>query len=143
MNESRRKALFPQVSDEDWNDWHWQVANRIETLEDLKKYISLTPEEEEGVKACLGTLRMAITPYSLSLGDPDDPYDPVRRQAVPTAAELHQSKADLLDRGLIGPGSTQKRQQLLKNLELPEHLTPNALLETLNLLMSREEFYEQ
>lgn len=52
-------------------------------------------------------------------------------------------KADLLDRGLIGPGSTQKRQQLLKNLELPEHLTPNALLETLNLLMSREEFYEQ
>ena len=34
-------------------------------------------------------------------------------------------------------------QQLLKNLELPEHLTPNALLETLNLLMSREEFYEQ
>ena len=53
------------------------------------------------------------------------------------------TKADLLDRGLIGPGSTQKRQQLLKNLELPEHLTPNALLETLNLLMSREEFYEQ
>ena len=97
MNESRRKALFPQVSDEDWNDWHWQVANRIETLEDLKKYISLTPEEEEGVKACLGTLRMAITPYYLSLVDPDDPYDPVRRQAVPTAAELHQSKADLLD----------------------------------------------
>ena len=97
MNESRRKALFPQVSDEDWNDWHWQVANRIETLEDLKKYISLTPEEEEGVKACLGTLRMAITPYYLSLIDPDDPYDPVRRQAVPTAAELHQSKADLLD----------------------------------------------
>ena len=97
MNESRRKALFPQVSDEDWNDWHWQVANRIETLEDLKKYISLTPEEEEGVKACLGPLRMAITPYYLSLIDPDDPYDPVRRQAVPTAAELHQSKADLLD----------------------------------------------
>ena len=97
MNESRRKALFPQVSDEDWNDWHWQVVNRIETLEDLKKYISLTPEEEEGVKACLGTLRMAITPYYLSLIDPDDPYDPVRRQAVPTAAELHQSKADLLD----------------------------------------------
>ena len=52
-------------------------------------------------------------------------------------------KADLLDRGLIGPGSAQKRQQLLKNLGMPEHLTPNALLETLNLLMSREEFYEQ
>ena len=62
--------------------------------------------------------------------------------AAPSAA-VPITKADLLDRGLIGPGSTQKRQQLLKNLELPEHLTPNALLETLNLLMSREEFYEQ
>ena len=63
-------------------------------------------------------------------------------EAVPSAA-VPITKADLLDRGLIGPGSTQKRQQLLKNLELPEHLSPNALLETLNLLMSREEFYEQ
>ena len=66
----------------------------------------------------------------------------LRRGAAPSAA-VPITKADLLDRGLIGPGSTQKRQQLLKNLELPEHLTPNALLETLNLLMSREEFYEQ
>ncbi len=63
-------------------------------------------------------------------------------EAAPSAP-VPITKADLLDRGLIGPGSTQKRQQLLKNLELPEHLTPNALLETLNLLMSREEFYEQ
>ena len=63
-------------------------------------------------------------------------------EAAPSAA-VPITKADLLDRGLIGPGSTQKRQQLLKNLALPEHLTPNALLETLNLLMSREEFYEQ
>ena len=82
-NESRRKQLFPNVSDADWNDWHWQVANRAETLEDLKKYIELTPEEEEGVKACLGTLRMAITPYYLSLIDPNDPHDPVRKQAIP------------------------------------------------------------
>lgn len=63
-------------------------------------------------------------------------------EAAPSAA-VPITKADLLDRGLIGPGSAQKRQQLLKNLELPEHLSPNALLETLNLLMSREEFYEQ
>ena len=87
MVESRRKILFPNVTDEEWNDWHWQVKNRIETLEDLKKYIELTPEEEEGVKACLGTLRMAITPYYLSLIQPGDPHDPVRLQAIPTAKE--------------------------------------------------------
>ena len=50
MAESRRKQLFPEVTDEQWNDWKWQVKNRIETLEDLKKYVKLTAEEEEGVK---------------------------------------------------------------------------------------------
>ena len=97
MNVSRRAELFPNVTDEQWNDWRWQVENRIQTLEDLKKYIELTPEEEEGVKACLGTLRMAITPYYLSLIKPGDPRDPVRLQAIPTSKELHQSCADLLD----------------------------------------------
>ena len=97
MAESRRKQLFPDVTDEQWNDWKWQVRNRIETLEDLKKYISLTPEEEEGVKKTLTTLRMAITPYYLSLINPDDPHDPVRRQCIPTGLETHQASADLLD----------------------------------------------
>ena len=94
---SRRKEMFPNVTDAEWNDWKWQVRNRIETLEQLKQYVKLTPEEEEGVAKSLKTLRMAITPYYLSLINPDDPNDPVRKQAIPTAAELHQSAADLLD----------------------------------------------
>ena len=97
MAESRRKQLFPDVTDEQWNDWKWQVKNRIETLEELKKYVSLTEEEEEGVRQTLKTLRMAITPYYLSLINPDDPHDPIRRQCIPTALETHQASADLLD----------------------------------------------
>ena len=97
MVESRRKQLFPDVTDEQWNDWKWQVKNRIETLEQLKKYVKLSPEEEEGVKQTLKTLRMAITPYYLSLINPDDPNDPIRRQCIPTGAETHQAAADLLD----------------------------------------------
>jgi len=50
------------------------------------------------------------------------------------------TKADLMELGLVGPGSTAKRQELLKKLELPEHLTANALLEVLNILYSREDF---
>ncbi|GAD05435.1 lysine 2,3-aminomutase [Porphyromonas crevioricanis JCM 15906] len=97
MTESRKQYYFPHVSEEDWNDWHWQVRNRIETLDELKKYVCLTPEEEDGVRESLKTLRMAITPYYLSLIDPEDPHDPVRKQAVPTAQELIRSEADLLD----------------------------------------------
>ena len=82
--ESRRYELFPNVTDEQWTDWKWQVK-------------TLTPEEEEGVKKTLQTLRMAITPYYISLIDPNNPDCPVRKQAVPTGKETYQSPADLLD----------------------------------------------
>lgn len=97
MNTTRRYELFPNVTDEQWNDWRWQVKNRIETLEQLKKYIPLTKEEEEGAEKCLKTLRMAITPYYLSLIDPSNPDDPIRLQAIPTGLEARRSPADLED----------------------------------------------
>lgn len=95
--DTRRKEFFPEVSDEQWNSWHWQVKNRIETLEQLKKYIELTPEEEEGVKESLKTIRMAITPYYLSLIEKDNPDCPVRKQSIPTTSELIKSPFDLED----------------------------------------------
>lgn len=94
---SLKDKFFSHVSQEDWNDWKWQVRNRIETVEELKKYIPLTPEEEEGVKRCLDTLRMAITPYYLSLIDVENPNDPVRKQAVPLSLELHRAASDQED----------------------------------------------
>lgn len=97
MQVNRRKELYPNVSDAQWNDWKWQIKNRIETLDELKKNITLTPDEEEGVKKSLETLRMAITPYYMSLIDPNDPNCPIRKQAIPTGLEVHQSAADLLD----------------------------------------------
>ena len=50
------------------------------------------------------------------------------------------TRADLLDKGLMGPGSTARRASLLQALQLPEHLTTTGLLEALNLLLTREEF---
>jgi len=60
------------------------------------------------------------------------------------AAERDQpiTKADLLDAGLIGDGSTARRSAIVKELDLPEHLRPNALLDVLNLLMTRQSFLE-
>lgn len=50
------------------------------------------------------------------------------------------TKADLLEKGLIGPNSREKRLEIQKKLGFPEHLTANGLLEAMNLLLSREEF---
>ena len=97
MKVNRRKELFPTVSDEEWNDWKWQVKNRIETYEELSKYFTFSAEEAEGIKQALAKFRMAITPYYLSLIDPNDPYDPIRRQAIPAGAECNIAPADLND----------------------------------------------
>ena len=50
------------------------------------------------------------------------------------------TRADLMDKGLIGPGSAARRAELIQALQLPEHLTTTGLLDALNLLLSREEF---
>ena len=39
-----------------------------------------------------------------------------------------------------GAGAAERRQALLRALELPKHLSPNALLEVLNALYTYEEF---
>ena len=60
-----------------------------------------------------------------------------------TAVEQKQSvtKADLFALGLSGGSdSVQRRKMLLKHLDLPEHMTANALLETINILFDRREF---
>ena len=77
MRNSRDNGLFADVPDKEWNDWKWQLRNRITNVESLKKYVKLTEKEEEGVKRCLENLRMAITPYYLSLIDLEDENDPV------------------------------------------------------------------
>ena len=97
MKVNRRKELFPNVTDEQWNDWKWQVKNRIETYEQLSKYFTFSAEEAEGIKKALAKFRMAITPYYLSLIDPNDPYDPIRRQAIPAGEECNIAPADLND----------------------------------------------
>ena len=97
MKVNRRKELFPAVTDEQWNDWKWQVKNRIETYEELSKYFTFSPEEADGIKKALAKFRMAITPYYLSLIDPNDPYDPIRRQCIPQGAECNIAPADLND----------------------------------------------
>jgi len=97
MISGKRYELFKDVPLSDWNDWKWQLKNRIEDIDQLKKYLNLTKEEEDGAKKCLGKFRMAITPYYLSLIDANDKHDPIRKQAVPTIDELNISSADLLD----------------------------------------------
>ena len=88
---------WKDIAESDWEDWHWQIRNRITTYDGLKDIIQLTPPEEIAVKRIKGRLLMAITPYWAALMDPIRPTCPIRRQAVPLADEFNVSPYDMED----------------------------------------------
>jgi len=89
--------LWASVSEADWNDWHWQLRNRITSVDKLRQVVELTTPEEQAITDSLGTLRMAITPYYAALMDPKDRNCPIRKRAIPLSEELKISKEDILD----------------------------------------------
>lgn len=88
---------WPDVSPDLWQDWKWQLKNRITSLEQLEQYLELTPDERAGCLFAKDKLALAITPYFFNLIDPNDPNDPVRRQVVPHAGEMQTAPEELLD----------------------------------------------
>ena len=90
-------SLYKDVNPLDWEDWHWQIKHRVRTKEELAQVVKLTPEEEEGMKKATGRLSLAITPYWLTLIDPEDPACPLRRQAIPVAQESAVSPHEMVD----------------------------------------------
>ena len=90
--------LFKDVSDAEWNDYRWQLRNRLTTTDGLRAACSTSPtQQRKDLDACMGKFRVSVTPYYASLMDPDDPTDPVRMQGVPTPAELVIHAEDLED----------------------------------------------
>ena len=89
--------LWKDVTPSQWDNWKWQVENRLDTVEKLKKIINITPQEESDIEEVLKKFRMGITPYYAAHMDKNDPRCPIRMQAVPTIAETHISSADMLD----------------------------------------------
>ena len=84
---SRRAPIYADVPDEKWNDWRWQMSKRLNSVEDFEKVFRLTDSEKKALFA-KDLFRVDITPYFVSLIDPDDPDDPIRRQVIPRAEEI-------------------------------------------------------
>ncbi len=84
---SKRAPVFADVPDEKWNDWRWQLSHRLNTVEEIEKVFPLTESERKALSTP-NLFRVDVTPYFISLIDPDDPNDPIRKQIIPTAAEM-------------------------------------------------------
>lgn len=72
---------------ENWDDYKWQLRNRINSLSELEKHINLSHEERTGIILSGNKLAMSITPHFLNLVDKDDPDCPIRKQVVPRMEE--------------------------------------------------------
>ena len=84
---SKRAPIYADVPDEKWNSWRWQLSHRINTVDEFEEVIPLTHGERKALSAP-NLFRVDITPYFISLIDPDDPNDPIRKQVVPKDTEM-------------------------------------------------------
>ena len=83
-----------------WTDWKWQIKNSIRTIEPIEDILGITFSEEkrQTLKRTLDAFPMAITPYYMSLIDPNDyENDPVFKQSFADMRELYKSEADMVD----------------------------------------------
>jgi lysine 2,3-aminomutase len=92
-----REAFFPQAAQADWNDWRWQMRNRIRTLDALERVFVLSKDEQDAVRRRSGALPVGITPYYASLFDRADAGDGLRRTHIPVGAEYLRTPGEADD----------------------------------------------
>lgn len=88
---SFRKKYFPGIGNKLWNDWHWQVSNRIRTKDQIRHMLCLSEEETAALENKDRLLPISVTPYYMSLLSEKDSNQPIRRSVIPTIHELRHS----------------------------------------------------
>ena len=91
------RRFFPGTTLAEWNDWKWQLRNRIADLHSLERIVELTEDERSAILRHEGALPLAVTPYYASLIDANDPLQPIRRTVVPVNAEYQHSPGEAED----------------------------------------------
>jgi len=94
---ARRRALFPDATDAQWGDWKWQLRNSVRDGSGLSRALQLTDDERAGLDETAKIFRVGVSPYYLSLIDPEHQFCPVRMQSIPVRAEASVQPGELAD----------------------------------------------
>ncbi|MBN1831753.1 MAG: KamA family radical SAM protein [Deltaproteobacteria bacterium] len=94
---SFRKRFYPDIPTTSWNDWRWQLKNRIRDMETLRRFLVLSEDELMALSDPDGHFPFAVTPYYASLLNRGDPNQPIRRAVVPVMAERVFSEGEAED----------------------------------------------
>lgn len=83
-----RRRFFPEVSEKEWKDWRWQSRNRFKTLAQFERVLVLSDDERAAMTTGGMMLPIGVTPYYMSLLDPVDASQPLRRTVIPSSNEF-------------------------------------------------------
>ena len=92
-----RRAFFPAATRREWNDWRWQMRQRLQTLPALARVLQLSDDEAAALRQPDRPFPVSLTPYYASLLDRTNPADPLRRTMLPSTAEFRVSPGELRD----------------------------------------------
>ncbi len=88
---------YKDVSVKQWNDWTWQLDNRLSTVDDIVRVLNPSRNIIEGMEAVAKNFKLSITPYYASLIDMQSAYCPIKSQAIPTFEEGDSQENDFTD----------------------------------------------
>lgn len=95
--EQFRNTYFPDATPAMWNDWHWQLFHRITTYSRLKDFLVLSEEEQQAFSNSEIHFPFSVTPYYLSLIDPQDSHSALRKTVIPSVRESIVSPGESAD----------------------------------------------
>lgn len=91
IREQRKRIMsYLNATEVQWNDYKWQLQNRFCTVEGISDILGLAPEEKKRINMVAQKYRFGISPYYLSLIDPDNKACPIKNQSVPSFLELNE-----------------------------------------------------
>ena len=110
----RQKTMLQDyfnINENLWNDWTWQLSNRITNIEQLRDIFYISSPVYEQIKEVSKKFRFAITPYYLSLINKFDETDPIFLQSIPQYQELYDNgEYDPMDEVRTNPAGVITRR---------------------------------
>mgnify|MGYP000070072886 CR=1 FL=1 len=101
QNNKNRILTALNATEDNWNDWIWQMQYRIISGEQLAMLLPIDRNRIKDIDTVTKKYRFAVSPYYLSLINPADPYDIIARMILPSSEEL------ITDNGILDPSGEE------------------------------------
>ena len=85
------------IDDSKWNNFRWQLQNRVTNLSQLENHLNLSNKERNGVILSGNKLSLSITPHFFNLIEANNPDCPIRKQVIPTVDEISVNSEEMSD----------------------------------------------